>query len=264
MNFNKKPEAEEKAENDYVPTVSEEEKQKWITAASQSDSFSSLLSGEIIGTIANDVYFVIVDDEIPYEVPYGDFESFFESRSHSWGESQTFDAPVEMTGNGRVKRELTLPFNELRAPGTRPADFSGHGDFAAWEFANNAEETVVFGFRVPRDLDYEADNPIIELAWSSNTTEQDVVWQLEFSYLQTDTDTTTKQNTLTMTATSSSVADGLIVSPFNNVDHLTKDDFGFQARLKRLGDHEDDTLSDTAELHFIRYIYVANKLGETI
>ena len=173
---------------------------------------------------------------------------------------------MTLAGTARVKRDIWIPADGLRAPGTKPAELVDHGISKAWQFTDGTDDTVVGTFKLPNDMDKTV-APSMIIGWSSNTADpgddsKQVVWQLEYLYTQAGEDTTAAaQETLSVTASSSTTSDGLVVSEFTGVDVPHADDVCCHWRLKRLGDDGDDDLGDTTELHGVCLCYTANKLG---
>ena len=176
------------------------------------------------------------------------------------------DGELTLAGTARVKRDIWIPADGLRAPGTKPAELVDHGISKAWQFTDGTDDTVVGTFKLPNDMDKTV-APSMIIGWSSNTADpgddsKQVVWQLEYLYTQAGEDTTAAaQETLSVTASSSTTSDGLVVSEFTGVDVPHADDVCCHWRLKRLGDDGDDDLGDTAELHGVCLCYTSDKLG---
>jgi len=176
------------------------------------------------------------------------------------------DGEINLHGTARVKKSLWLPFEVLKAPGTKPADYVDHGIAGAWSFSDGTDDTVVFLAEVPPDMDKSV-APTLKIGWSTNTTATDetAVWQLEYLWMAPGEDTTAAaQETLTINSNAIAQANGLIIAEFTGIDAPDADDVCIHCRLKRLGADANDDLSDTAELHGVCLSYTSNKLGEAI
>ena len=164
----------------------------------------------------------------------------------------------------KVKRELDFNAGSVKAPWTNGAGWVAHGIKGAWEFANNKDERIVTAINFPKDMDL-SEAPIIRVCWSSNATEEDAVWQLEYLFRKENEDTTdAAQETLSLVVASSATADGFTCIDFTGVDVPHADDRTMFLRLTRVSSDESDTLGTTAELHSIIFIYTSNKLGEAL
>ena len=163
-----------------------------------------------------------------------------------------------------VKRELDFNAGAVRGGVSDPSSWVSHGIKGAWEFANNKEEEIVTAINLPKDMDLSV-APELKVCWSSNTTEKNAVWQLEYLFRQADEDTTVAADgTLTQIATSSATADGFTFGIFTGLNVPHTDDKTMFIRLTRLSLDGSDDLGDTAELHSLIFVYTADKLGEAI
>jgi hypothetical protein len=135
------------------------------------------------------------------------------------------------------------------------------GISSAWEFSDATDDTIIFNFKLPDDMDKTV-APTINIGWSSAATEKVGVWQLEYLYTAVGEDTTAAaQETLEETGTTPAQANGLVVTQFDGVDAPGSTDVCVHCRLKRLGADTDDTLGDTAELMGVCLEYTSDKLG---
>ena len=176
------------------------------------------------------------------------------------------DGEMSLTGTARVKKSMWLPFNALKAPGTKAATFVDHGISGAWEFSDGTDDTIVFNIQTPVDMDKTV-APTMLIGWSTNTTatSETCTWQLEYLWTSEGEDTTVAaQETLTIDSNAISQANGLIMAEITGIDLPSATDVCIHCRIKRLGAGENDDLTDTAELHGICFRYVSNKLGESI
>jgi len=174
------------------------------------------------------------------------------------------DGELSLHGTARVKKSLWLPFNALKAPGTKPATFVDHGISGAWEFSDGTDDTLVFNIQTPVDMDKTV-APIMLIGWSTNTTvtSETCTWQLEYLWTSEGEDTTAAaQGTLTVDSNAISQANGLIMAEITGIDLPSETDVCIHCRLKRLGAGGNDDLTDTSELHGICFKYTSNKLGE--
>ena len=163
-----------------------------------------------------------------------------------------------------VLKELDFNAGAVSAGPRNPASWVPHGIKAVWEFSDNKDNEVVAAINFPKDMDLTV-APTIKICWSSNTTSEDAVWELEYLYRQIDEDTTdAAQETLTQVAESSSTADGFTCTDFTGLDIPSEFDKTVFLRITRLSSDGDDTLGGTAELHSIIFVYTSDKLGEAI
>jgi len=173
------------------------------------------------------------------------------------------DGEVNLYGTAKVIKGRWFPFNELKAPGTKPATFKEWGISGAWEFSDATDDTIVFNLQVPSDMDRTV-APSFIIGWSTNTTvtTETAVWQLEYLYTAAGEDTTAAaQETLTVNSNAIAQANGLIEVEITGMDLPSSTDACIHCRLKRLGADGADDLTDTAELHGICIKYTSNKLG---
>ena len=171
---------------------------------------------------------------------------------------------LTLVGDARVYDQKWMPFNELKAPGTKPATFKEWGISGAWEFSDATDDTIVFAFAVPLNMDRSA-SPIIKIGWSTTTvvTTETAVWQLEYLYTAPGDDTTAAaQDTLKVNSNAISQSNGFIIAEFEVMDLVSAADICIHGRLKRLGADVADDLTDTAELHGVCFRYLSNKRGE--
>jgi len=173
------------------------------------------------------------------------------------------DGEVNLYGTAKVIKGRWFPFNELKAPGTKPATFKEWGISGAWEFSDGTDDTIVFNLQVPSDMDRTV-APSFIIGWSTNTTvtTETAVWQLEYLYTAAGEDTTAAaQETLPISSNAIAQANGLIEVEITGMDLPSSTDACIHCRLKRLGADGADDLTDTAELHGICIKYTSNKLG---
>lgn len=173
------------------------------------------------------------------------------------------ETPLELEGDARVYKSLWVPFNGIRAPGTKPATYVDHGISGAWEFSNGTDDTVVANLEVPPDMDVaNIVQPKINIGWSSTSTSGNAVWQVEYLWTGLDEDTTgVAEGMLAVTDAVSDTAEGLVIATIQ-LSNFTATDRCIHLRIKRLGAHANDTLTDTAELHGICLKYISNRLGK--
>lgn len=173
---------------------------------------------------------------------------------------------LSLSGKARVLKGVWVPFNALKAPGTKPATFKEWGISGVWEFSDATDDTIVFNLPVPLDMDRSI-APYIQIGWSTNTAvvTETATWQLEYLYREPGEDTTaTAQGTLSANSNAAATADGMVVADIAGMDLPSGNDVCTHFRLKRLGAGGSDDLTDTAELHGVCFRYVADKLGTPI
>lgn len=173
---------------------------------------------------------------------------------------------VTFAGTARIIKNRWFPFNALKAPGTKPAEFKEWGISGVWEFSDATDDTIVFNLQIPTDMDITV-APSFLIGWSTNTavTTETAVWQLEYLYTAAGEDTTAAaQETLTVNSNAIAQADGLIVAEITGMDLPEATDACMHCRLKRLGADANDDLTDTAELHGVCIKYASNKLGQAL
>lgn len=173
------------------------------------------------------------------------------------------DGEINLAGTARVVKSRWLPFNALKAPGTKPATFKEWGISGVWEFSDATDDTIVFNVQVPPDMDRGV-APLLLIGWSTSTTvtSETCTWQLEYLWTSAGEDTTANaQETLTVDSNAIAQAGGLIVAEITGIDVPSGTDACVHGRLKRLGAGGNDDLTDTAELHGVCFKYTSNKLG---
>ena len=174
------------------------------------------------------------------------------------------DGEINLHGTARVRKELDFNAGSVRAIGLDAATWISHGIKGAWEFKDNKDAQIITAINFPKDMDL-SEAPIIKVNWSSVEIEEDAVWQLEYLYRQFGEDTTANaQDTLSQIATSSARADGFVTEEFTGIDIPNINDRTIFIRLTRMSSDEDDTLGNTAELHSLIFVYVSDKLGESL
>jgi hypothetical protein len=176
------------------------------------------------------------------------------------------DGVQTMTGDARVYKEIWVPFNALKAPGTNPAIFKEWGISGVWEFTDGTDDTIVFNIAIPLDMDRTV-VPAIRIGWSTNTAviTETAVWQLEYLYRKIGEDTTAvAQATVTVNSNADAQANGFNIAAFPALALPDADDFCIHCRIKRLGADPADDLTDTAELHGVCFMYISDKLGEPL
>jgi len=174
------------------------------------------------------------------------------------------DGEINLHGTARVKKGKWLDFSGIKAPETKPAKYIDHGISGAWEFSDGTDDTVVFNYKVPDDMDITQASTLL-ISWSSNTSviTESAVWQLEYLYISPGEDTTANaQETLTVTSNVVAQSNGLVVAEITGIDLPSSTDKCVHCRLKRLGADANDDLTDTAELSGVCWRYTSDKLGE--
>jgi len=172
----------------------------------------------------------------------------------------TDDAGNDSQLTGGMSKSLWLPFNALKAPGTKPAEFKDWGISGVWEFSDGTDDTIVFNIQTPYDMDINV-APSLLIGWSTNTavTTETAVWQLEYLWTSEGEDTTAAaQETLTVNSNAIAQANGLIVAEITGIDLPGATDACMHCRVKRLGADPADDLTDTAELHGICFKYTSS------
>jgi len=171
----------------------------------------------------------------------------------------TDDAGNDSQLTGDTSRSLWLPFNALKAPGTKAATFKDWGISGVWEFSDGTDDTIVFNIQTPYDMDINT-APSLLIGWSTSTTvtTETAVWQLEYLWTSEGEDTTAAaQETLTVNSNAIAQANGLIIAEITGIDLPGATDACMHCRVKRLGANANDDLTDTAELHGICFKYTS-------
>ncbi len=171
------------------------------------------------------------------------------------------DGEINLVGTARALRDIWLPFNGMKAPGTKPATFKEWGISGVWEFSDGTDDTIVANIKFPNDMDMTV-APSVALGWSTNTAvvTETARWQLEYLYTAPGEDTTAAaQATISVDSDAVAQADGLVVATFPAMAVPSATDVCVHCRIKRLGAVDD--LTDTAELHGMCMSYTSNKLG---
>jgi len=177
------------------------------------------------------------------------------------------DGELTLHGTARVIRDLWIDASGIKAPGAKPATEISHGELetSAWSFSNEGvganQQTVSWRVAPPYDMD-RSEEVKIRIGWSSAST-GNVKWQLEYRWLSEDEDTTQgAEETLTSVDAASSTSNGLIITDITGIDAPSSNDASIIFRLKRLSADEQDTITDSVELHGVCFNYTSNKLGE--
>jgi hypothetical protein len=160
-----------------------------------------------------------------------------------------------------VTRDVWLPFNALKAPGTKPATFKEWGIAGVWEFSDGTDDTIVANVKFPYDMDMTV-APTVIVGWSTNTavTSEKARWQLEYLYTAAGEHTKANpQGQIYVDSNAIGQADGLIVVTFPAMDTPGSTDACMHMRVKRLG--VTDNLTDTAELHGLCMSYTSTVRG---
>jgi len=176
---------------------------------------------------------------------------------------------LTLAGTARIIKDLWIDSSGIKAPGDKPATEVSHGnlDIAAWQFADQAveanQESVSWRTASPYDMD-RTEDLTIRIGWSSAST-GNVKWQLEYRWLAEDEDTTLgAEETLTVVDAASTTANGLIITDITGIDAPDSTDASIFFKLTRLSADEQDTITDTVELHGICFNYISDKLGESL
>jgi len=172
----------------------------------------------------------------------------------------TDDAGNDSQLTGGMSESLWLPFNALKAPGTKPAEFKEWGISGVWEFSDGTDDTIVFNIQTPYDMDINV-APSLLIGWSTSTTvtTKTAVWQLEYLWTSEGEDTTAAaQGTLTVNSNAVAQANGLIFAEITGIDLPSATDVCMHCRVKRLGADPADDLTDTAEVHGVCFKYTSS------
>lgn len=176
-------------------------------------------------------------------------------------DGSTFTGAIELSGDARVEKCITVGVEGFKAPGSNAADEVDVGITYAWAFDDSVQEYVVTAIDLPLDMDRSV-APTLKVHWAANDTSDDAVWQLEYLYREEDEDVTAAaQETLTGTATSSATADGLVETEVTGIDTPSTDDKLMMIRISRKAGDANDTLTGDINLFDIQICYTANKLG---
>lgn len=182
---------------------------------------------------------------------------------------------LTMSGDARVAKDVWLNAGGLNAPHANPASLVPHGLCAAWEFANAIvvnREHICALMRIPAEADISA-TPSICIGWSTNTIYTDnatddetVEWQIEYLWTAPNEDVTgAAQDTVTAThtLTVATAANGLVLTQIP-IAAPDAGDICLHAKLTRLSQGANDTISDTVEVSGVVLLFVADKLGAAL
>jgi len=168
---------------------------------------------------------------------------------------------LTMAGSARVIRSEWIPVHGLKPGPASPAAWVAHGLSGAYRFADNAEDEIVGNIGIPLDMDRSV-APEFYIGWSTtDDTQKDCVWHLQWTYRAPAEDTTVEESTDTSADTACAVAEGLNIHEvdLSIVDSL---DVCVHFKLTRMAiGATGDTIVDAVELHGVCMRYTKNKLG---
>ena len=178
---------------------------------------------------------------------------------------------IVLLTTARVTKSVWIDAGGLKAPGAKPPDEVSFGslELPVWQFGDEAvagnQESISLSMQFPSDMDRSV-APQLCVGWSADgISPGNVEWQLEYLYTAEDEDTSAAaQDTDTEIDAASAISNGLVITPFDDMDLAGASDVCLHAKLKRLSAGANDTIADTVELHGISLVYTSNKLGEAI
>jgi len=137
---------------------------------------------------------------------------------------------------------------ELYSIAAQPATATDLGVGRAWEFADNADNSIGCDFGLPEDLADTSDVFII-LLWSSPATSDSARWEIDYAIVAEDDTTDGSGVNSGQSIGPSATANGLVSTSFtiDNSEFSDGDDL-IILRITRNHDHADDELGDVAHL----------------
>ena len=188
--------------------------------------------------------------------------------AHRFGDGTNYaeiktDGEINLHGTARVKKQIWMQAEAIKAPLANPATFADLGISGAWQFPDNLTRYIICKLPLVTDIDTSVDAEV-HFGWSSPTTSANCRWQVEYLVRAEDEDmTVAAEATLTQTEGSSATANGLNISTFIiPAAALAAADSCLLLRIARLGADAADTLGDVANLSGLCLNYVSNTLGE--
>jgi len=178
------------------------------------------------------------------------------------------DGEINLHGTARVKKDLWIDSNGIKAPGSKPATFVEDGLTGCWEFADAIEanqEQVSGTIKIPSDMDRTV-IPTFNIGWHADTVSPgNAKWQFEYLWAGVNEDVrAAAQETLTVITTASATAGGLIVTEVTGIDLPSATDKAMFWRITRLSADAQDTISEAIHMRGEFFRYTANSLGESI
>jgi len=173
---------------------------------------------------------------------------------------------LTMHGGARVVKYEWIPASGMSAHVLKSASYTtlANGITSAWEFADNADNAIVYSMLIPKDMDFTAESYIC-VGWSSPVISGNCYWILE--YLMTeegdDTDGLATDSSGALYATAG-IADGMIKDNFITIDANTFDANSLCIHIAITRDVSEDTLGGVAHIHGAVLMYTANKSGEAL
>ena len=172
-----------------------------------------------------------------------------------------FHDDVTMVGAGTLTRYAWMSAGAVRGVGAAPATATVNPTgFIILEFADAADDFAQANVKIPDDMDL-SEECYICLGWSVPNTSANMTWGYGYLISAIDGDTEATATTGTQVVTSSSVADGLVISPIATIaaDAVAATDVCFHIYIYR--DVSADTYGANVDLHGMALKYTANKLG---
>jgi len=177
------------------------------------------------------------------------------------------DGELNLHGTARVKKDLWVGANGIKAPGAKPATFVEDGLTGCWEFADQAvagnQEQVSGTIKIPLDMDRSVE-PTYNIGWHANgISPGNCKWQFEYLWVGANEDVTAAaQETLTIVSTASATSNGLVVAQVSGIDLPSSTDKAMFWRITRLSADPQDTIAAVTHMRGQFFQYTADKLGE--
>jgi len=175
------------------------------------------------------------------------------------------DGEILRHGTARVKKDLWIGANGIKAPGSKPATFVEDGLTGCWEFADAIEanqEQVSGTIKIPLDMDITV-VPTFNIGWHANGANPgNCKWQFEYLWAAPNEDVTAAaQETLTVVSTGSATSNGLVVAEVTGIDLPSSTDKAMFWRVTRLSSDVQDTISAVTHMRGQFFQYTSNKFG---
>jgi len=172
---------------------------------------------------------------------------------------------VTLVNDARVRKDIWMNVESLKAPGTKPAMLVDYGIGDAWEFTDGTDDTIVTRIKFPEDLDKSAGIEVL-IGWNTETASAgNCKWDVEYLFRQENEDMSVAADaTLTATVAASATAKGFVLSSIGTTVAPHANDTCVTIRIKRRADEAADTLGEDNHLFGVCFGYVANKFGGTL
>jgi len=175
------------------------------------------------------------------------------------------DGQITLVGNARIKRDIWIPAQGIRAPGVKGATFVDLGISGVWEFSDGQEEQIICNIQLPHGFD-AGEDLTFNLGWSSPAQSLNCDWEVAYLLTAIGDDTSAAADgTLQGYKTSAATANGLVMSPFTvPAAGVGATDVCVHVKIMRDGNDASDTLGAAAHIHGVCLEVVVTNFDESI